>query len=79
MLASISESDFASLTNSWHHWALTYEYVQGSTCTFSFWLDGEKKGEFADTLKANFTMVDNRLELGGRSSSTAQTIDGSIE
>lgn len=78
-LASISESDFASLTNSWHHWALTYEYVAGGTCTFSFWLDGEKKGEFADTLKANFTMVDNRLELGGRSSSTAQTIDGSID
>ena len=79
MLASISESDFASLTSSWHHWALTYEYVAGGTCTFSFWLDGEKKGEFADSLKSNFAMVDNRLELGGRAASTAQTIDGSID
>ena len=79
MLASISESDFASLTSSWHHWSLTYEYVAGGTCTFSFWLDGEKKGEFADSLKSNFAMVDNRLELGGRAASTAQTIDGSID
>ncbi|MBQ7188443.1 MAG: hypothetical protein IJR99_03415 [Kiritimatiellae bacterium] len=79
LLAAISEAEVSALTNGWHHWALTYDFLQGGTCTYAFWMDGEKKGEYAVPLRANFAMVDNKLELGGRASSTAQTINGALD
>ena len=78
LLKVFTQAEVTAITNGWHHWALTYEFVKGGTCTYSLWLDGEKKGEFSDTLKPNFSMVNNKLELGGRDSAQ-QTIDGAID
>ena len=78
LLKIFTNAEVAAITNGWHHWALTYEFVRGGTCTYSFWLDGEKKGAFSDTLRANFAMVNNKLELGGRNT-VGQTIDGAID